>query len=89
MWVSALIRVPSTFVELALRVQNAFSNHLRALAIPACRNGLAGAVWGCRDVQTRFRVVGMIFEAGRSDWAWPWQGSGEQRCWGGVWGRQG
>lgn len=28
MWVSALIKVPSTFADLALRLQNVFSNHL-------------------------------------------------------------
>lgn len=29
MWVSVLIEVPSTSAELALRLQNVFSNHLR------------------------------------------------------------
>lgn len=67
MRVSVSIKVRSTFVELALYVQNVFSNHPPGLWLfQPVKNRLAGAVWGCRDVQSRFKAIGMILGAGHS-----------------------
>lgn len=50
MWVSVLIKVPSTFVGLALHVQNVFSNHAPGSGYSSlARTDLlrpCGAVWG-------------------------------------------
>lgn len=62
MWVSVLIEVPSTFLELALSLQNVFPNHLLDSSYSGLsRPDLLGALWGCRDVHSRFRERCMIF----------------------------
>lgn len=84
MWVSVLIKVPSTFVGLALHVQNVFSNHPPwALAIPAWQEQTrCGRVGLCGALQSRFRVIGMIFGAGRSKLGLVPAVEPDQRCWG-------
>lgn len=62
MWASVLIEVPGTFVELALSLQNVFPSHLLGSGyFSLSRPDLPGAVWGCRDVHSIFRVICMIF----------------------------
>lgn len=58
-----LLEVPGTSVELALRLQNVFSDHL----LGSGYSGLSRPdLLGCRDVHSRFRVTCMIFRASLS-----------------------
>lgn len=67
MGVSVLIKVPSTFAELALSLQTVFPNHLLGSSCSGLsRRDLLGAVWGCRNVHSRFRVICMLFGASLS-----------------------